>query len=289
MKKHIRWSLIHLIIAIIIWACTNIAIIINSFNPKPTEISYSQIIHYIINNEATALQAKEGSTQVTIILKSGNKYISRVPNFDYISEMISKKNEEGSEIELKFFPKSNYLMFIIIIELLEILLIGLSHKKYITDKANQALPFSLEDMKILAIHEAGHAIVSAILRPNVINLGIKIATNTNARSYNKFSKENTLFYKKQNIFLEICVFYAGRIAEEIILEDIRSGSTDDFNQATILAHKMVKFSMCNIVHSKIPDDEEFNKQVSEKNFLTVEKFVMMLIIKLFKLLIKIKM
>lgn len=103
---------------------------------------------------------------------------------------------------------------------------------------------SKRDKLLTAVHEAGHAIVSAIVRPEVKNFCISIVPRGRAGGYNFFDEEDSNYQRKSELIAKLKVLYAGRAAEEIILDDISSGASSDFEQARKIAQNMLtKFGM----------------------------------------------
>lgn len=129
------------------------------------------------------------------------------------------------------------------------------------------------DKKLVSVHEAGHAVVSAILRPDVKILGISIIKRGNAGGYNLFSKDEERYMRKSDIINNICVSYGGRAAEEILLKEISSGAMDDMEKSSNMAYEMVtKFAMCEgkfLV--KISDEKEFNNKLDNLRIEEAER------------------
>ena len=96
-----------------------------------------------------------------------------------------------------------------------------------------------------AIHESGHAIASAVLRPNVENLGISIVPRGNAGGYNLFNdSEERSYLTKEDAISEMVVSYAGKAAEEVILNKVSSGPEADLKGASKIAYSMIlKYAM----------------------------------------------
>lgn len=130
-----------------------------------------------------------------------------------------------------------------------------------------------DDEKMLtAVHEAGHAIVSAVLRPNIKNFGISIVPRGNAGGYNVFDESDSIYRKKSDLFLQMRVLYGGRIAEEVILGDISSGASNDLERASKIAHMMItRFSMNGSLLTKITAEADFNHQIDTKSIEEAEK------------------
>ena len=100
---------------------------------------------------------------------------------------------------------------------------------------------SEKDKKITAYHEAGHAILFHVL-PDVgpVHTVSIIPTGIGAAGYTmplpeKDEMFNTKGRMKQNIMVDL----GGRIAEELIFDDITTGASQDIKQATQIARAMV--------------------------------------------------
>ena len=105
---------------------------------------------------------------------------------------------------------------------------------------------SEKEKKITAYHEAGHAILFHVL-PNVgpvYSVSI-IPTGTGAAGYTMpLPEKDEMFNTKGKMLQDITVSLGGRIAEEIIFDDITTGASQDIKQATAMAKSMVtKFGM----------------------------------------------
>lgn len=128
------------------------------------------------------------------------------------------------------------------------------------------------DKKLTAVHEAGHAIVSAVVRPNVKNFGVSIVPRGNAGGYNFFDESNKTYHRKMDLIKEIQVLYGGRIAEEIVLGDISSGAANDLEKATKIAQQMItRFAMNGSLLTKISGEVDFNTQLDSIKMEELEK------------------
>ena len=105
---------------------------------------------------------------------------------------------------------------------------------------------SEKEKKITAYHEAGHAILFHVL-PDVgpvYSVSI-IPTGMGAAGYTMpLPEKDEMFNTRGKMLQEITVFLGGRVAEELIFDDITTGASQDIKQATALAKSMVtKFGM----------------------------------------------
>ena len=100
---------------------------------------------------------------------------------------------------------------------------------------------SEKDKKITAYHEAGHAILFHVL-PDVgpVHTVSIIPTGVGAAGYTMpLPEQDELHMTKGRMLQNIMVSLGGRIAEEIIFEDITTGASQDIKQATSMARAMV--------------------------------------------------
>ncbi|MBR5177949.1 MAG: ATP-dependent zinc metalloprotease FtsH [Lachnospiraceae bacterium] len=98
-----------------------------------------------------------------------------------------------------------------------------------------------EEKKITAYHESGHAILFHVL-PDVgpVYTVSIIPTGMGAAGYTMpLPEKDEMFYTKGHMLQDIMVDLGGRIAEEIIFDDITTGASQDIKTATNLARKMV--------------------------------------------------
>ena len=113
-----------------------------------------------------------------------------------------------------------------------------------TEKKSRVVPES--ERRITAYHESGHAILFHLL-PDVgpVYTVSIIPTGTGAAGYTMPLPENdNVFMTKGKLIQDIMVSLGGRIAEELILDDVTTGASQDIKQVTQYARAMVtKFGM----------------------------------------------
>jgi len=97
-----------------------------------------------------------------------------------------------------------------------------------------------EDKKITAAHEAGHAIVSFFLESELKVHEISIIPRGLAAGYTYYvPKEDKNHYTKKQMLTQLAGLLGGRAAEDVFLDDISAGASNDIERATELARKMV--------------------------------------------------
>ena len=120
-----------------------------------------------------------------------------------------------------------------------------------------------EEKKITAYHEAGHAILFHLL-PDVgpVYTVSIIPTGVGAAGYTMpLPEKDQMFLTKGRMLQEIMVSLGGRIAEEIIFQDITTGASSDIKKASKVARNMVmKYGMSEnigVISYDSEDDEVF--------------------------------
>lgn len=98
-----------------------------------------------------------------------------------------------------------------------------------------------EFQKIVAYHEAGHAIVSYLLSGNKAVLRVISTAHGGAGGLTlNFLDENKVILTEKELLDEVCVFYAGRCAEKIIFNNLSTGASSDIERATSLISSMIE-------------------------------------------------
>lgn len=120
-----------------------------------------------------------------------------------------------------------------------------------------------KEKRITAFHESGHAILFHLL-PNVgpvYSVSI-IPTGSGAAGYTMpLPEKDEMFNTKGKMLQDIVVSLGGRVAEELVFDDITTGASQDIKQATQMAKAMVtKYGMSDnigLICYDNDDDEVF--------------------------------
>lgn len=98
-----------------------------------------------------------------------------------------------------------------------------------------------EEKKLTAYHEAGHALVQAVLDDGTVPVH-KVTIIPRGRSLGStmfIPKKELLTQAQRRLLNEIAMGLGGRIAEEIVMGDISSGAYGDIKHITKIARRMV--------------------------------------------------
>ncbi len=108
-----------------------------------------------------------------------------------------------------------------------------------TEKKSRVV--SDKEKKITAYHEAGHAILFHVL-PDVgpVHTISIIPTGVGAAGYTMpLPEKDIMFYTKGRMLQDIMVGLGGRIAEELVFDDVTTGASQDIKQCTAQAKAMI--------------------------------------------------
>ena len=99
------------------------------------------------------------------------------------------------------------------------------------------------EMRRVAVHETGHALISELVRPGSVST-LTITPRGDALGYmRQIPEDDTYLYTKDYLENQIAVMLAGAVAEEIILGNRSTGSSNDIEQAVQTADTMLRSGM----------------------------------------------
>jgi cell division protease FtsH len=104
----------------------------------------------------------------------------------------------------------------------------------------ESLALTDEECNLLAYHEAGHAVLAAVL-PNTDPIH-KVTIVPRGRSMGatqQLPERERYIYQREYMLDRLAVMMGGRAAEELVFETSTSGAENDLKQGTRLARKMV--------------------------------------------------
>jgi cell division protease FtsH len=116
----------------------------------------------------------------------------------------------------------------------------LAKDKVLMGAERKSMVMSAEEKKNTAYHEAGHALVAALMphadpvhKVTIIPRGMALGVTMQLPIDDKHS------YHKEYLETQLSILMAGRIAEEMFMNHITTGAGNDIERATDLARKMV--------------------------------------------------
>ncbi len=112
--------------------------------------------------------------------------------------------------------------------------------KVLMGSERKSMIISDEEKRLTAFHEAGHALVAKLMeytdpvhKVSIIPHGLALGVTQ------QLPKEDRHTMSRSRAESTICVLLGGRVAEELVLGELTSGASNDLNQMTDLARKMV--------------------------------------------------
>ena len=102
-----------------------------------------------------------------------------------------------------------------------------------------------KEKKLVSFHEGGHAVVSAYLPTQDRVHEISIVPRGMAGGYTMYQpSEDKQFMSRKEMFEQIVSLLGGRVGEELSMDDISTGASNDIERATKIARDMVtKYGM----------------------------------------------
>ena len=107
--------------------------------------------------------------------------------------------------------------------------------------AKKSKKYSEREKRLVAYHEAGHAVIGLKLENADKVEKVTIIPRGEAGGYNLMTpKEEKLFPTKKDFMGQITGLMGGRVAEEIMFEEVSAGASNDIQKATKIAKAMVR-------------------------------------------------
>ena len=115
-----------------------------------------------------------------------------------------------------------------------------AHDRVLMGPAKVTKKYTDKEKRLVAYHEAGHAVVGIKLEGANEVQKITIIPRGQAGGYNlMLPREETFLSTKKELLETISGLLGGRVAEEIIFKEVTTGAHNDFEKATKIARSMV--------------------------------------------------
>lgn len=120
--------------------------------------------------------------------------------------------------------------------------------RVIMGPAKRSRTYSDREKRLVAVHETGHAIIGLKLEDADMVQKVTIIPRGMAGGYNLMTPREEKYLNTKSDFLSrITGLLGGRVAEEIVFNEITSGAYNDIERATIIARDMVmSYGMSNL-------------------------------------------
>jgi cell division protease FtsH len=140
-----------------------------------------------------------------------------------------------------------------------------------------------EEKKIIAYHEAGHAICGWFLEHAYPLLKVTIVPRgTAALGYAQYTPKEQYLYNTDQLMDQVCMTLGGRASEEIFFNKISTGAQNDLQQITRIAYAMVTVygmndKVGNVSFYDPQQENAFTKPYSEETSKIIDEEVRKLI------------
>ena len=130
--------------------------------------------------------------------------------------------------------------------------------KVVVGQEKKSRKISDKEKKLTAYHEAGHAIVTRLMPDQDPVHQVSIIPRGRAGGYTMhLPTEDKMYNSKKEMENNIVVLLAGRVAEQLVLDDISTGASNDIQRATSIARSMVtKYGMSEALGTVFYDSEQ---------------------------------
>lgn len=114
--------------------------------------------------------------------------------------------------------------------------------------AKKSRLYSEKEKRLVAYHEVGHTVIGLMLPESDMVQKVTIIPRGTAGGYNLMTpREETMMQTKSHLIARITGLLGGRVAEEIVFNEISTGASNDIEVATKIAREMVmSFGMSNL-------------------------------------------
>lgn len=130
------------------------------------------------------------------------------------------------------------------------------------EKKNKLI--SPEEKKIVAYHEAGHAVAGWFLEhaDPLVKVSI-VPRGVAALGYAQYLPKEQFLYQTDQLIDEMCMAFGGRVAEDIVFNKISTGALSDLERITKMAYSIVTIYGMN---KEIGNISFYDSKQSEYNF-----------------------
>lgn len=114
--------------------------------------------------------------------------------------------------------------------------------------AKKSKKYNEDEKRLVAYHETGHTIIGLLLEDAMVVQKVTIIPRGQAGGYNLMTpKDDKFLHTKTDLISKITSYLGGRVAEEIVFNEISTGASNDIQEATKIARAMVTtYGMSNL-------------------------------------------
>eukprot|EP00455_Lapot_gusevi_P044202 TRINITY_DN5479_c0_g2_i7.p1 TRINITY_DN5479_c0_g2~~TRINITY_DN5479_c0_g2_i7.p1 ORF type:complete len:514 (+),score=217.17 TRINITY_DN5479_c0_g2_i7:69-1544(+) len=131
------------------------------------------------------------------------------------------------------------------------------------------------ERRLVAHHEAGHAVAGWFLEHADPLLKVTIVPRSSALGFAQYLPKELLLYNPKQFLDKMCAALAGRAAEQVFFGTISTGAQDDLKKVTQMAYAQIaNFGFSErLGHVSFSDGNEFSKPYSESTAQAIDEEV----------------
>lgn len=244
------------ILLIILSIITIAGICINKLNKKSEitkeEVTYTVFLQMVDENKINSIEIEENSSIISGFSKENPNHIytTKVSSrdiLDYNDSDITVNVKERSILSVVSSLLISYILLSIIFLFPAFLVFDIFKFFYKCLKKKQKSRMnpqvSENEKRLIAVHEAGHAVVSLFLYTLANNIEkVSIISQGSTGGYTIIeAAEDINYITKKELRERLICLMGGRAAESVVLGDISIGASKDLKEATETAYKMVTY------------------------------------------------
>jgi len=155
--------------------------------------------------------------------------INEQPINEQLTDIIIKNDESDDSQNCN--KKITGLTMVDIRKAIDIVMVGMEKRERTV---------STQELEYIAYHEAGHALISYILRDGKVPIKVSIVPRgKNALGFSQQQSDDTKIYTQNQLKAQICICLGGRCAELIQFGQLTTGAHDDIEKLTRIAKNMI--------------------------------------------------
>jgi spastic paraplegia protein 7 len=107
--------------------------------------------------------------------------------------------------------------------------------------AKKSRVLSPQEKKVVAFHEAGHALVGWLLKHTDTLMMVSIIPRTNRMlGFSQYMPQDRKLLSQDAMFEQMCMMLGGRVAESLIFNSVTTGAQDDLQKVTNMAYDQIR-------------------------------------------------
>jgi len=144
----------------------------------------------------------------------------------------------------------------------------------------RARPINAINRKLIAFHEAGHAIMAFLFKDSILPTKICISITSKTLGYTMYldDDQNIILNSSiNNLFRQVFILYSGRSAEKIFMNEITCGAEDDYIKARKILKRIILNGMLleeiNMINDPFNNEKNSIPEYIEKIIQQINQYI----------------